>query len=179
MIKLFKLSLLLGFLVLSCSRAWADDFSANVFYTQYAYGGIGPSVGTIYLDYVFSSNSLSLSDNTVLVSSSTNPNFGGADGIVINPNDNDLLIAGGGGPGIAGIIYQVTQAGAEGNPFEVSMTPGTTSYTETLVPANGTKSGFPAGELIATEKDFGYGRISIFSISPALAAGTYVSATGV
>ena len=39
-------------------------------------------------------------------------------------------------------------------------------------------SGFPAGSLIATEKDFGYGRISIFPISPNLAAGTSYPVNG-
>jgi hypothetical protein len=176
--QFLRLLLAVCALMLGCSQAWADDLNINMFYTQFSESGVGPAVDTVFVQYTYATNSLAFSGNTTLISNTTDPNFGGADGIVINPNNNDLLIAGGGGPGIPGIIYQVTQAGAEGSPFEVSMSPGTTTYTETLVPSNSSKSGFPAGTMIATEKDFGYGRITIFSISPSLATGTSYPVTG-
>ena len=110
--KLFKLSLVLGVLVLGCSQTWGDDLSTNVFYTQYAYRGIAPSVGTVHLQYTFSTSTLVLTGNTTLISGATDSSFGGADDILINGNNDDLLIAGGGGIGAAGSIYQVTETGA-------------------------------------------------------------------
>ncbi len=176
--KLFKLSLVLGVLVLGGSQTWGDDLSTNVFYTQYAYGGIAPSVGTVHLQYTFSTSTLILTGNTTLISGATDSSFGGADDILINGNNDDLLIAGGGGIGAAGSIYQVTETGAEGNPFSATMNPGTTAYNLAVVPANGSKSGFSNGSLIATEKDYGYGRISVFPLSPNLANGVSYPVTG-
>jgi hypothetical protein len=176
--RLCKLAAILFVLVLASPQTWGGDVGLNIVYTQYAYGGIGPSIDAVYLQYTFATNTLSFTANTPLISTASDPNFLGGDGIVIDSNNDNFLVAGGGGEGNAGSIYQITQTGAEGNPFDVTMTPGTTAYTAAIVPANGTNSGFPAGSLISTEKDFGYGRISIFPISPNLAAGTSYPVNG-
>lgn len=175
--QLFKL-LLLAIAAFGGSPIWAGDISTTLFYTQYAFQGNGPAVGAVHLQYTAATNSLTFSGNSILISGATNSNFGGADGILTNSNNGNLLIAGGGSASFPGIVYQITQAGAPGSPFSVTMSPATTAYTLTIVPSNGSNSGFPSGTLIATEKDFGYGHISIYPLSPSLANGVAYPVTG-
>ena len=47
-------------------QLWAGDISADIFYTQYGYGGTTATVGKVHAQYSFSTNSLVLSGNTTL-----------------------------------------------------------------------------------------------------------------
>ncbi len=162
-----------------CSQAHASDMNLPIFYTQYGFQNTVPTVSFVNVHYSSATNTISFSGNVVLTSSALDPNFTGDDGIVVNPYNGNLLIASGGVPGVAGTVNQVTQSGAEANPFIVSMSePISTTYDLVVVPPNGTNSGFPAGVLIGTEKEFGHDYITIFPLSPALATGTDYPVTG-
>src|SRR3984885_7455060 len=105
--QITKAFLLFVALILACAPSWGDDAGLSIFYTQYAYNGVPASVNSVQLQYTFASNSMAFSNNSLLISSTTNTNFAGADGILINNLNSNLLIAGGGGEGVAGNVYQV------------------------------------------------------------------------
>ncbi len=161
-------------------QVWAGDTSFDIFYTQYAFGSTAATVGKVHAQYTFSSNNLALSGNTIVYPGG--PSFGAA-GLTVDPNTGNLLIAGGGNTQGAGAVYQMTQSGSPGNPFSVvpdTVDPaaGPRAYGLIVVPPNGGVSGFPANYLVDTEKDFGYGRITILPLTPSLASGISYPVTG-
>ncbi|MBV9745236.1 MAG: immunoglobulin domain-containing protein, partial [Acidobacteriia bacterium] len=160
------------------------DFNVSVLYTQTAYNNASPAVGTANLQYTLASNSITLTGYNTLISGATDASFGGADGILVNPINGNLLVGEGGTSEQAGVVFQITPTGAHASPYSVSpdSTPNPVSlprvYFLAISPSNASKSGFPAGYLIGTEKDFGYGHISLMPISPNLANGIAYPVTG-
>jgi hypothetical protein len=181
--------ILLLLFALACSPAWGNDVNLNIVYTQYAFNGFGPSVGTINVQYVFATNTLTLSGQTSL-----NTSIGGADGIVFDPNNGNILVASGGqapsggNAGAPGIVYQLTQSGAAGSPATLTFGPAPndcsnclpnySTYDLVVVPANGSASGFTPGTLVATEKELGYQSITVYPLSPTPGNGLAYPVTG-
>src|SRR5579883_2061802 len=106
-------------LAVCCGQLAATDASLDLFYSQYAFNGVNPAVGKVHLDYNSSLDSIALSGNATIISSTTDPGFAGAAGMLLDSGNGNLLVAGGGGGGFAATIYQITLAGSEGNPFAV------------------------------------------------------------
>ncbi|HLG95334.1 MAG TPA: immunoglobulin domain-containing protein [Bryobacteraceae bacterium] len=161
-------------LFLASIPAWPADATFDLFYTQYGFQSTA-SVNKVHVQYYSSNNTLFLSGNTTLYSGSSDSTFG-ADGIQIDPNTGNLLVAGGGTPTQPGYVYQLTQTGAQATPYSVtpdgsSTTATPRAYSLTIIPANATKAGFPPNYLLGLEKDFGYGRISIMPLEPSLGNG--------
>jgi len=151
------------------------DMSLNIFYTQYGFQSVVPTLSSVTVQYSFATNTISFANNTLIVSSNTDANFAGDDGVIVNPNNGDLLVA----TGIPGTVDQVAQNGAEGSPFVVGTNqPNATIFDFVIVPPNGTNSGFTPGTLIGTEKEFGHDYVTVYPLSPALAAGTSYPVTG-
>ena len=171
------------FLAFSCGEAWAGDVSINLVYTQYNFSGTVASAGSVHAQYTFATDVLTLSGNTSLISQGTDPTFTGADGIVVNPNNGDLLIGNGGVVAGTGEIFQITPSGSKASPYSIivdgaSSVSDPRAYNLLIVPTNGTKNGFPAGALIVTPKDYGVPYIDIVPISPVLSNGTAYPVTG-
>src|SRR5947209_1568845 len=171
--------------VAACSQSPAADISLDLFYTQYGYQLSIPSAGKVHAQFSFGAGALTLTGNTVLISKATNAAFNGADGIVVNRNNGNLLI-GGGGLGtttVQGKVFQITPNGTIPAPFSVSpdgagALKDPRAYGLVIVPANGGRSGFPAGTLLALPKDFGVADIAILPLAPSLGDGKAYPVTG-
>jgi len=139
------------------------------------------SFGTVGLQYTLATNTLTLSNNTTLLSQTQNPNFWCADGIVVDPQNGNFLVAGCGDDTLPGSVFQLTPNGAEASPFSFSFSPPLIAYSDfalTIVPANGSQSGFQPGTLLATEKEFGFDYVVIYPLSPTISNGEAYPVTG-
>src|SRR5208282_4443079 len=140
------LLLLLGVLV--CHPAWGGNVNVTLVYTQANINddnSVVASFGTVGLQYTLATNTLTLSNNTTLLSQTQNPNFWCADGIVVDPQNGNFLVAGCGDDTLPGSVFQLTPNGAEASPFSFSFSPPLIAYSDfalTIVPANGSQSGF-------------------------------------
>ena len=175
--KIFLYPFLL--LAFSSVAVWGGDANLNLFYAQYAYFSTS-AVGEVHVQYSFATNTITLSNNTTLYTGASDPNFG-ATGIVINPNNGNLLIAGGGTAEEPGSVFNLLETGQPAVPYSVSpdTTPGLPdprAYSLTVVPPN--TSGFPVNYLIALQKEFGYNYVALLPLSPSLGSGIAYPVTG-
>jgi VCBS repeat-containing protein len=162
-----------------CLAVLGSDANLNLFYAQYAYFSTS-AIGEVQVQYSFATNTITLSNNTILYTGASDPNFG-ATGIVLNPNNGNLLIAGGGTAEAPGYVFNLLETGLPAVPYSVSpdTTPGLAdprAYSLTVIPPN--IAGFPVNYLIATQKEFGYNYIALLPLLPTLGSGIAYPVSG-